>query len=294
MSPEKKNLLFRILQVAAFTLFLGRAWEHLFWDPPFRALLWQQSLLEWPVNTLLNMEWKAYVTSPIVDRNIQNLIRLNGLFYLLCAVVVLFLQKLPLRVFRFFMFLGSFSLLVLAMLYWKEYFEKFGQFLEYSLQVGAPLFLYYFVAKGVKPKLVMSMKIATAVTFVAHGLYAVGYYTRPGNFLSMVISMFGVSEETAVLVLNVAGTFDFIAAVLIFLPGWPARAGLIYCMIWGFGTSIARIWAYFYPDFWQESLFQWTHEFLLRTPHFLIPMFLYVLLFGLPWKKQIHKQETVA
>jgi hypothetical protein len=282
MRADEYKLLFRILQIATLALFLGRAWEHIFWDPPFRALLWSQNLMEGPVKALLNMEWKAYVTSPIVDRNIQLLIRLNGIFYLICAILVLFASRLPKVVFRFFMVLGSLSLLFLAMLFWKEYFQKFGQFVEYSLQVCTPLFFYFFVTrKDITPPLLRAMKIATAVTFVAHGLYAIGYYVRPGNFLSMFMAVLNVSEDTAVLLLNLAGAFDFLAAVLIFIPGWPARLGLLYCVFWGFSTSAARIWAYFYPDFWQESLFQWTHEFLLRMPHFLIPLLIYLFLYGL-------------
>lgn len=282
MQPNQYKLLFRILQTAAFALFLGRAWEHIFWDPPFRALLWSQSLMEWPVKTLLGMEWKAYVTSPIVDRNIQYLIKLNGFFYLLCAILVLFANRLPKAVFRFFMSLGSFSLLFLAMLFWKEHFQKFGQFLEYSLQVGTPLFFYFFVTRqGIRPRLLWIMKTAIAVTFVAHGLYAIGYYVRPGNFLSMFMAVLNVSEEVAVTLLNLAGAMDFLVAVLLFIPGWPARLSLLYCVFWGFSTSAARIWAYFYPEFWQESLFQWVHEFLMRAPHFLIPLLLYVFLYGI-------------
>ena len=57
-----------------------------------------------------------------------------------------------------------------------------------------------------------------AAVFIAHGLYAVGYYPIPGYFLGMVIDILGLTEQGARNFLLIAGILDFIGAFLIFLP----------------------------------------------------------------------------
>src|SRR5690554_5027502 len=88
------------LRLATFLLFAGRAWQHLFWDAPFRALLWDRELME---NTILFFRggtWQEYVTSAAADRFIQSAITGFGVFYALMAVLTLLvrgrmLAKLP-------------------------------------------------------------------------------------------------------------------------------------------------------------------------------------------------------
>ena len=44
---------------------------------------------------------------------------------------------------------------------------------------------------------VLYLKIAIALTFSAHGLYAIGYYPQPGVFVDMLINILHFSETTA-------------------------------------------------------------------------------------------------
>ena len=67
--------------------------------------------------------------------------------------------------------------------------------------------------------MILIMKVAIAVTFISHGLYALNYYPRPGHFTEMVMDILGVKEATAILFLNVAGILDFVIAVGIFIKG---------------------------------------------------------------------------
>ena len=266
----KKILL--IFQIAAIGLFLGRGWQHLFGDAPFRTFLWDEEIMSEFVNSWLSMSWEDYVRSPIVDDNIQNLIKGFGIFYLILAAISLFIKKLPDWIISL-LWLGSIALIGLALLYMKNAFFSVGQFFEYSLQFLTPVFLWlFFYQKISKKRLLIFFKIAIALTFICHGLYAVGYYPRPVLFMQMTMRTFGFSEGLAATFLEVAGYLDFIVAVLIFLPPKIAQYALAYCVFWGFLTTFARIVGNFYPEFWADSLFKWTPEALYRLPHFLIPL----------------------
>ena len=69
-----------------------------------------------------------------------------------------------------------------------------------------------------------------------------------------------------------------IVAVLILIRGWPRAIGLGWMAIWGFATALARPWAYYEPTSATESLDRWLPEFLLRAPHFALPVFLLLAL----------------
>lgn len=267
---------FLLVQIAAFSVFLGRAWQHFFWDAPFRTLLWDEQLMSGWVASFLDMPWEEYVSSPKVDRWIQNIIKGTGIFYLFCAFAALLVRHFS-KITRIFLFAGVASLTLLAAAYMKVSFYSVGQFFEYTLQFTAPIFLAMLILKrNLGASLIFWMKVAAALTFVCHGLYAIGYYPRPGQFVQMVISILQVSEKNAVFFLQVVGLLDFLAAMLIFLPRRFVFVGLSYMIIWGFATTIARIWANFYPEFWLDSLHQWTNEAMYRMPHFLIPLAIFM------------------
>ena len=132
MTDKNFQRLLLIVQTATVFLFLGRAWQHIFWDAPFRSLLWDEGWMSGVVDSVLNMSWENYITSAEIDSNIQSMISGIGLFYLLCALMALMIQKWK-KVAGFFMILGSISLVILAALYCKERFFSMGQFFEYSI-----------------------------------------------------------------------------------------------------------------------------------------------------------------
>ena len=271
-------LAFLLVQAAAVCVFAGRAWQHLFWDAPFRTLLWDQAWMEPLVSGLFGTPWADYARSPGVDEGIQTAITVCGALYAALAVLALLIRRVP-RAGGRLLWLGSLLLATLAFLYWKEKFWNLGQFLEYALQICAPLLLYHLRYRGGwSPAFVFTVKVLIAVTFVCHGLYAVGYYPRPGNFVQMILDSLAVSEATALRILDVAGYLDFALAVGIFLPRRIALPFLYYAAIWGFLTAFARIYANFYPAFWQEALHQHLHQVVLRLPHVLVPLALIVVL----------------
>ncbi|MEN0005667.1 MAG: hypothetical protein AAF798_16070 [Bacteroidota bacterium] len=276
---------FRLVQIATASVFLGRAWQHIVWDAPFRTLFWDEAWMRPLITGVLGWEWEAYATSPAVDAFISDLIVGFGWFYVLCAGVALGINYLG-RIGRIILRLGGIGLIFLAFLYLKERFFFVGQFLEYTLQFSSPFLLVYLSqSKPITKGFLTFVKIAIALTFTCHGLYAVGFYPRPGNFIGMVMNITGLEEGGAISFLNVVGILDFVLSVGLFLPfRWAVLPSVAYAAFWGFGTTIARVWANFYPDYWEQTLLQWLHESVYRIPHFILPLAL--LLFYLAiWRK---------
>lgn len=268
---SNQHIVSKVLRLATFVLFAGRAWQHLFWDAPFRALLWDKDIMEGLVLFFSGGTWQEYVTSASTDHFIQTTIVGFGVFYAFMALLTLFIKKHS-KLFLVFYILSSLALAFLAFLYCKEKFYHIGQFLEYSIQVFLPLFFYYHLTEKITPeKLVLFLKITIALTFSAHGLYAIGFYPQPGVFVDMLINILHLSEATAKAFLVVAGVLDFVLAVAIFIPR-IAKYALIYAALWGGLTALARVWANFYWVFALDSLHQHLHETLYRLPHMLVPL----------------------
>ncbi len=276
-----------LYRLAALSVLLGRAYQHLFWDAPFRALLWDETRMRPLIETLFALSWKEWVTKPASQAGIQHFITAMGGFYLLAALVVLFAERLPKKGVQIVLTAATAFLVLLALMYWKEKFFHLGQLFEYSLQIAAlPLFMLS--QNGGMPALrarALFIKAAIALTFICHGLYAIGAYPRPGDFVTMLMQGLWLSEEQAIIALYAAGLLDFTAAALLFAPELASRLrkreflarrlfriALWYCIIWGLLTALARVWAHFYLPFWLESLHQWTWQTIVRFPHFLIPL----------------------
>lgn len=284
---HSSKLYFRLLQLATVGVFLGRGWQHLYWDAPYRELLWDERWMKGIVEHVLGMSWQAYVSSPAVNAYIQAWIDGTGVFYLLCALAAAALPRLG-KPARWMMYLGAGSLLLLSALYCKEKFFFIGQFFEYSLQFSSPVFLVLLSRQpDTQPnaRLLLAIKIAVALTFTCHGLYAIGYYPRPGHFVYMTMSILGVGDAGAATFLQAAGLLDFLLSVLLFVPGRASLYAAGYAVFWGLATTMARPWAALYSSSLQQTMVQWVHEAVLRFPHFLVPLLVALYL----WNKQKRK-----
>ncbi len=266
------------LRLATFLLFAGRAWQHLFWDAPFRALLWDREVMENLILFFREGTWQDYVTSAAADRFIQSTITGFGMFYAGMAVLTLLVRSRTLTRLSGLYFLASAALAFLAFLYSKEKFYHVGQFFEYTIQFLLPLFFLYAVTGRVKlSRLLLVMKIAVALTFTAHGLYAIGVYPQPGVFTDMFIAILHVSEPVAKQMLYIAGALDFLLAVALFVPRLAKYAAL-YAIFWGGLTAIARTWVGYYPELPLLSLHQNLYETFIRMPHMLVPLAAFIIL----------------
>lgn len=293
VSSNKFQHIILLVQLATISVFLGRAWQHIIWDAPFRTLLWDENWMNSILPWFSNISYDDFITSSEIDESIQNIIKANGWFYILCALLTIFIKKIP-RLLTYILWLGAASLVILAFLYCKEKFFQWGQFWEYSLQFGSPIFLFY-LWKGQKitDQLIFSMKIAIAITFISHGLYAINYYPRPGHFTEMVMTILGVKESTAIHFLNFAGILDFVMAIGIFINGKIRKWMLMYAIFWGLATTSARIIGHFYFDMMEDTLMMWVHEAIYRMPHFLIPMVVYYF-YWIKDKKQNNEENNLT
>jgi len=276
---KSKHLL--ILKVAVAALFLGRAWQHLVWDAPYRALLWDEKWMKGWVTSWSDFTWEEFITSMPVDDSISTFVKCMGAFYLLCFFISLTIE--PNKKWKnFILIVGSGSLLFLSFLYSKEKFFSAAQFFEYTIQWSSPLLLIFALRqKTISTQGILLIKLAIALTFTAHGLYALNLFPCPGYFVEMTMNILGVGEEQAFLFLKVAGVLDLVLSLGIFLPFRFAKYFLGYAFLWGLATALARIWAYFEWVNASATLSQWLHETVIRFPHFLIPLFVIVLLAGM-------------
>ncbi|SDX24765.1 hypothetical protein SAMN05444411_10427 [Lutibacter oricola] len=264
---------FNLLKLSVILVFIGRAYQHLFWDAPVRAFFWDENLIKPLIENLFNVEWQTYVTSVTLDLFLDNLVVGFGLLYSLCFLAVIF-YKPSKKVLKYLILVGSIGLVFLAFLLMKERFYQFAQFFEYSLQFAIPV-IFVFSYKGwVYNNLILILKVLVAIVFVAHGLYAVGYYPVPGYFLGMVINIFGFSEEVSKTFLLVAGVLDFVVSILIFIPK-TAKIALLYAFVWGTLTALARVVAGLSVDFFWESIHLNLFQTIYRLPHGLIPLYLF-------------------
>ena len=285
-----------LLRLASSAVFAGRAWQMLYWDIPIRSLLWDEELMRplisgWP----LHIAWRDWAGSAAVDHSIALGVQLMGLV-LAVAAITCWLPLVGRTIRQLLLAVAGLLLVLLALLYTKEKFMHAGQFFEYSLQFGTVFILLWIVQKGYPSSQVQYVtRIAIALTFACHGLYAAGYYPVPGGFISMVMAGLGLSQADALQFLYLAGIADFVAAGLLLLP-WKTAwlAGLVYTVAWGLLTTLARLWSNYWISDWEMMLIYWLHEFVYRLPHFLIPLWLLLLYRQEDAQYQTRTPETAA
>lgn len=264
-----------LLKMATFLVFIGRAYQHLCWDAPYREFFWDHASNEFFIKLIFNISWFEYVTSPLFDSYIQWAIKGMGGIYLLLAVMTLFINKNH-RVLCRLLKVGSFFLFILAYLYFKAKAFQLAQLIEYSSQVAAPFLLALCLKddENDSQKIFNILRISIAFTFLGHGLYAVGFYPVPGPFIDMIIKIIGGNEANAIFLLKMAGTFDIIIFFILMNPKFHRfyPVFLTVACIWGLVTAFARVVAHFKVEFWSPTLHQWAFETLVRLPHGLLPL----------------------
>ncbi|NJN78538.1 MAG: hypothetical protein HC803_09635 [Saprospiraceae bacterium] len=233
------NIEILILKILTISVLLGRAWQHLFWDVPFRALMWDESLMT-PVVKMFGMSWQDYIMNLEIAYQQEFVMQVIGVFYLILIVFIFFVNAAR-KWIKPFLWLSSFFLFALSLLYWKENFYRIGQLIEYTIQWTIPIFLIFAIYKTQNTtQFRFWLKIAIALTFIGHGLYAFGYYPVPGKFVQMILDMLALNDGQATMLLKVMGVLDFVVAIGLFLPFFW-KISIWYCVLWGFATAFARI-----------------------------------------------------
>lgn len=272
-SNSQWKMVIWLLRLSCFLVFAGRGWQYLIsGDAPFRVLFWDEDLLTPLVNSLFGMSWNDWATSETVDATIQTAIYINGAFFFLCAGLSLIVQRSH-KFIKFLLGVGCALLLFLAYLLFKDRFYQAAQFLEYAAQYMSPPLLIWAVSAQKKIPPVgfdFGLRVAVALTFICHGLYAFGYYPVPGNFVDMVIQILGVSDAQALDFLEIAAILDFaVGGILLIGVFKPFAYG--YALFWGVATTLARFLANLSWELLGSDLLRWTPEVLHRGPHAVIP-----------------------
>ncbi len=272
-SINNRDLFLLLLQITCFCVFAGRAWEHLFWNPPYRVIIQDLKVVGWLTTYVIDMTPAEFFASKRIDASIVLFMKFIGVVYAACAISILFVSKKRWYL-RSFLFVGFGLLIIIALIIFYNNINRTGMLIEYALQTVTPLLLYlYLKNEKITPVFVWIALIATAFTFIGHGMYASGYYPVPGPFMDMTIGILGVDNATAKQILYVAGILDYIVAIGIFIP-IVRIPSLYWAFIWGFVTALARLWNNIYWFNIDYHLHQWVWEFFIRIPHFSIPLLL--------------------
>jgi hypothetical protein len=264
------------LRIATAALFVGWGLLHLFWDIPYRMFFWDEALLQWPVETFFRVSWNDYVTSSEVNHAIDYFIKAIGVLLLAFAAIVLFVPRKFERV-GGSVLVGSAIIAIVAFLNYMESGFQLPMLLEFSAQVSMPIFAYLVLFReDYDLNLLNWMKLAVALTFTCHGLYALGIYPVPGPFIDMTINVLGVNESQAREFLKVVGCLDLLLSVSIFIPALRTPA-LAYAVVWGTLTTAARPLANIDATSDFDSVFYWLAQALYRFPHPALPLLVLIL-----------------
>lgn len=282
MMSNKNKLIFYLLQVSTISVFIGRGWQHLSKGGPYRSFFLNdhagRNLMEW----YWGMDWLTILKSAEVSHAIRQFGENIGIVFIILAILTLFIKILPRSLSMITMWTGAFLLAFIALCLCIDKNWSWGQLLEYSAQVSSPILLYFFTFRAVSlSRFYLFLKIVIAITFICHGLYAIGYYPQPNRFIDMVIKGFGVNQSTAKQILYLAGFLDIIISIGLFFPQrWIYLPSIFYAFVWGTATTIARLWTNYYPALWEASLEQWTPEVLFRFPHWILPLLILLVYFN--------------
>ena len=276
MQQSQSSKIFnKLVFIALLGVLLGRSWQFIVWDAPLRTLFWDQNLLEPLVLFFSEMTWTEFVTSDALDNFIQNLKLSFGVVLLGTAIACFFVQRFP-KLVKILLWCSFFILVFVIFLRAKEKFYQLGQFLEHASQLGViPLYIAI-ISDRFKMYWLRYAKVLVALTFICHGLYAIGYYPRPGNFVDMTIKTLGCTESLAHELLFYVGIVDIAVAFLIFVPKIAVYV-LWYVAFWGLFTAFLRVTTGVYLDFFWDSFLQVWHTTVYRWVHGLLPLSLVFL-----------------
>jgi hypothetical protein len=272
---NKQNTLL-YLKICVILILCGRAYQYIFFSAPFGMLLYFSEFLKPLVEEQSGLTWHAFLSLPEIDIGIKYFTQFQGFLFLTTSLLVVFLNKKNIKWLQLPVIISGFALIFLAVLLLIEKNYRIGQFIEYTIQFSLPFILVAYISDRLnKNKLLLLIKIIIALTFFGHGLYAIGYYPVPGYFVDMTITILNCSETFARQLLYLAGILDIVIAIGIFLPHTTiVKYLIIWAILWGFATAIARVAGNFYFNFILNSLHQNTYEMLYRLPHGIIPLLL--------------------
>lgn len=275
-----------ILRIAAFLCFAGWTWGHLYWEGPYGVLFWQDGSFAFAEK--LGISWETFVGTGANDGIIQKGIGWIGWLYFACAILCLTVRKNS-RLQMLGLLGGSFLLLVLVYAKFLKAQKQLPMLVEHGGQILVPILLVSALYFGVRHRATVILAIVAFITtFAGHGAYAIGWWPTPSNFFAMTSVILGTEHDATIAILRIAGALDFLICIGIFIPLLRIPSAL-YGVFWGFVTALARPVSGMSTDLLYWGADQFLHEFVLRAPHYLIPLYLVLL-----WWKPRNAAEGAA
>lgn len=259
-----------LLQLTVSLGLLARGWLTWQFDHPLLKILWNEE--------------HHQATSPVVSA--------MGILLMLLAVTPWLIRSFKWSAIG--LVIASALLFVDALCRFYEKDLSVAMLVEMSLQWVTPLALFWAIRWSNRGQewnqrgslyWIGAMTVAIALTFIGHGWFAIGFSPVPPNFLSMTMELLRCSETFARHFLQVVGFLDFIAAIALFLPV-TRKAGLLYMIVWGGATALARLLTIVDSSEDRFAIDQALAETLVRTSHWMMPLLVYCLV------KQICKSPT--
>ncbi len=256
---------------------LARGWLTWHWDSPIRGLVWQEDWWAPLLESRFSLSWREFAEQS--DPYINSGLTAIGLILIALAFVPWLCSRPKFRWTRWLLWPAALLFFFDSFARWCAKDYDIGMAIEHSLQMISPLALFLTVSFPRKVRLwSLAVSLAAALTFVGHGLYAIGFHPVPLSYQLMTMKILGISQGAAMGFLLVVGWLDIVAAAALFVA--PLRRFAIYYLIfWGFLTALARVVSHVGPAQAHFGLDPWLAETLVRTAHWLLPL----LLLGM-WK----------
>jgi len=266
--------------MACFLTLAGYAIKHFTWDGRLLAQIYAESFIEGSTR-LLGLEWRGFFLNDAMNARYRAFVLTLGSIFSIGAIFTL--TKIPVKKRQLIrsakliyitcaglILLSALSSLVKSQLH-------LNMLLEYSIQVMvALLFLWQATHSADSNPPVRMIKWALAFTFVGHGLYALNVIPIPSNFLMMTSGILHTGRGGTMAFLFIAGVLDIVCSILIFYKKTEQYA-LAYMVFWGLATASARLVAYYGTASTPAYIAMWLPEFLIRSGHYLLPLYVIVL-----------------
>ncbi len=153
------------------------------------------------------------------------------------------------------------------------------QLIEHGIKLLTPLFLLRQLALNFSNmnEIIISLKILIALTFIGHGLFALGAHYVPSGFIEMTTEILGIPVSSSYLFLKIIGYIDILFALLIF-TNFPIKFVYFYLIFWGLLTAIARlVYGIMTNEGSMTEIIYWASNMVYRLPHGIIPLILFRL-----------------
>lgn len=263
-----------LLRLGAFLCFAGWTWVHFYWEGPYGALLWHDATYQFADG--LGMDWDSFVGTGANDGFVQKWI--SRLWWPFLAFTILTLTtKRSSRAQMVCLCVGSLMLTVVSYAKYVQSHYQLPMFIEHGGQILMPVVLISGLVNGARHAATVAVAmLAVIATFVGHGCYACAIWPTPPSFFAIIAVILGTEHEVNRNLLFIAGLADFGVCVGIFIPALR-QPSTLYAACWGFLTAVARPVAGMSTELNYFGADQYVHEAILRAPHFILPLYLFLV-----------------